>query len=290
VGGRPTEAGTARAVREAVAAHPGAPWLVSIALAGETGERDIALVTILSALPWIVGAPLVGVLVDRVDRRRAIMAGNGARCALIGALAVLVVTDDVRIWHVHLLSLSLPLFESMVDSAALPLIKRIVPDDRLETANSRLCTARILSEDVIGAPVAGLLLAAAATVPFFIDSATFLAAALLVMLVPGTAREESPDRGPGAPGQRSTSLTGQLPLEAALEFAGGGEGLEHELHGVAVGPRNHGVHWTPVGTAVIRSFDDRRPTRPGDAVGTDCCLPSVNTIPSGRNGHYRPVA
>ncbi|MFF9501209.1 hypothetical protein [Streptomyces sp. NPDC014656] len=30
-------------------------------------------------------------------------------------------------------------------------------------------------------------------------------------------------------------------------------------------------------------------TCPGDAGGVGCCLPSVNTAPSGRNGHYPPV-
>ncbi|KMS84618.1 MFS transporter, partial [Streptomyces regensis] len=73
---------------------------VAFPLLAATVTRDPVLIAGLSAaqfLPWLLLAVLAGALLDRVDRRKAIVLANTARAAAIGGMAVLVLTGSASI-------------------------------------------------------------------------------------------------------------------------------------------------------------------------------------------------
>jgi hypothetical protein len=54
--------------------------------------------------------------------------------------------------------------ETVYDTAAQSILPQIVPRDRLDAANSRLFAVELTSHEFVGPPLAGLLVAAGATV------------------------------------------------------------------------------------------------------------------------------
>src|SRR4051812_27495815 len=78
-------------------------WILGVGLAYAvydlTGSTLASAMTVLAAyLPQVVAGPLAGVLVDRWDRRRTMVAANLVMAA--GLAPLLLVTDADRVWLV----------------------------------------------------------------------------------------------------------------------------------------------------------------------------------------------
>ena len=158
---------------------------VALPLLAVTLTRDpllIAGVTALTSLPWLLIGPVSGAVVDRVDRRRLIVVVQLCRGVIAALFAVTVATGTVTIWLLYAAAAAIAVGETLADSAAQAAVPRLARADQLETANARLISAEMVTE-IVSTPIGGALFAIAAAAPFFIDAATYLAAALLVWLV-----------------------------------------------------------------------------------------------------------
>ncbi|MFF1447837.1 MFS transporter [Streptomyces sp. NPDC058274] len=155
---------------------------------------DITLVAVFASLPGLLLGPLAGVAVDRFDRRRVIAIANALRTIPILVFACLVHAGKIELSYIYALAILLPVFEVFVDSAAPPLMSELLPEHLLEKGNSRIFIARMVSQDVLGSPVAGFLIGVSASLPFFVNGATFAGATILILLLRGPA----PSPGPGA--------------------------------------------------------------------------------------------
>ncbi len=80
--------------------------------------------------------------------------------------------------------------ETLFDNASQAILPSLVDRDDLAKANGRLQGAEVVTNQFVGPPLGGLLFAAAAATPFLLDGASFLAAAVLVALIPGSFRPE----------------------------------------------------------------------------------------------------
>jgi len=174
--------------------------------------RAIAGVMLALGLPWLVFALLAGALVDRWDRRVVMVVADLIRGALVGGLALAVATDNHSMAMLYGVGFCLGMAETMFDNASQTILPSIVTDEQLlPRANGRLYAAETVTNQFIGPPLGGLLVAAAAAVPFWLDAASFLAASALVASIPGRFRGR-----PAAGGDEQTSRS--LPAEI-------GEGL-----------------------------------------------------------------
>ncbi|WP_256104050.1 MFS transporter [Streptomyces sp. ODS05-4] len=172
---------------------------------------DISLVTLFSFLPGMVLGPLVGVLVDRFDRRRVVALADALRSLPILLFALVVCAGEVRLLHVYVLAAVLPVLELLEDSAARPLMAELLPERALERGNARLGSARMVAQDVLGSPAAGFLMAVSASLPFFVNGATFVGATILVLLVKRRPRSAGGDVSPAAGnGVRGKSVRAEL--------------------------------------------------------------------------------
>ena len=112
-------------------------------------------------IPWLLFALPVGVLVDSVDRRFAMLAANGLRVAVLLALSAVVVLDVGSIWSLYVAAFMLGAAETIYDTAAQSLLPSVVGRESLERANGRLSAAEITSNLFAGPPLGGLLVATA---------------------------------------------------------------------------------------------------------------------------------
>jgi MFS family permease len=169
------------------------PWLATVL------TRDPALiagVAVATRLPWLLFSLHAGVVVDRSDRRRLMWSMNVARAVITAAVVALILTGAMTIPALYAAALLLGCAEVLYDNAAQTIMPRLVPADRLERANGNLWGAETVTNQFIGPPLGGALLAVGLAVPFVLDTVSFAAAALLVFLIRGSFRA-SPAAGTG---------------------------------------------------------------------------------------------
>ena len=180
---------------------------VALPLLATTLTRDPVLIAGLSAtqfLPWLLFAAVAGALVDRIDRRRAMIVANTARAVAVGALAVLVAAGGMTIWLVYLTALIIGTAETIADSAANALIPAVVGEGSLDAANSKLQACEIVGQTFLGGPVGSLTFALFAAFPFILNSAGFAIAAAVLLGLAGTYR------GQAEPAVRTAKLRTEL--------------------------------------------------------------------------------
>jgi MFS family permease len=148
-----------------------------------SSPADVALVSVAVGLPWLLFGLVVGVIVDRVQRARLMALVQAARAAVGGALVVTVATGRLTIPLLVLLVFLLCTCEVLYDVAAHAVLPAIVDRARLQWANGRLITAEVVAFEFAGPALGGMLFAVAAALPFAVDAATFLASAVLLLMV-----------------------------------------------------------------------------------------------------------
>jgi MFS family permease len=135
---------------------------------------------------------LGGAIADRVPRRRIILASDLASGAVIGAVALLSATRELRLEHLYLASAVLGAARSFFVPAIEALVPEIVPRDVLQAANSIRGLSRQLG--LLGGPLIGGLLVAFAGLPvaFGVDALTFFVSFGALWLARPPRREPPP--------------------------------------------------------------------------------------------------
>jgi MFS family permease len=157
----------------------------------------VAIATAFTMLPWLVFGLVGGAIVDRYDRRTLIVAGQIVRGLGVAALAVAVQTDRVELWSIYTVAFIIGAGEVIVDTSAQAAIPLLAPSEPggLELANSRMASAELVTNEVVGVPIGAALFAAAAVLPFAIDAASYLVGALLVAVVATPLQGVRPSSG-----------------------------------------------------------------------------------------------
>lgn len=153
------------------------PWFVYQSTGSALGTGAVFAIY---TLPWVLFGAFAGVTVDRLDKRRLMIAMDLLRAALVLSVP-LVATRSLP--AVFALAFAIASAGVLFDPAKMAILPEIVPSGRLLRANSLLSVGENLTE-IVGWVFAGLLLAAVSTsAAFQLDAATFAvsAAALLLM-------------------------------------------------------------------------------------------------------------
>jgi MFS family permease len=156
----------------------------------------VSATTGVAMLPWLLFALPAGVLVDRVDRRRLMVAVDWARAGAMGVLAVAILGGWSSIVLLDLVLFLVNTGETAFEPAAQSMVPAVVPRDQLERANGWLIGGLTLTRFMIAGPLGGFLFVVAASIPFFANAGTYAASAVLLGLVSGTYRATRPGQAP----------------------------------------------------------------------------------------------
>jgi MFS family permease len=163
-------------------------WLYNVALLAFVYERTgsptwLAFTTAARILPIVVLGPLGGVLADRHDRRRLIIASDLACAALMVALAG-VVAFGLPVVLAPLLAAAATLASAAHPPAVAASTPRLVDAADLQRANA--ARSAIGQGAVVVGPAVGAVLLAVSSpaVAIFANAATFLASAAVVAAIP----------------------------------------------------------------------------------------------------------
>jgi MFS family permease len=163
----------------------GQDWLV-LQLSGDSGVA-LGVTTALQFGPTLLFSFYGGVLADRYDKRRMLLATQAVMGLLALGLGLLVAGDSVALWHVYVLSAALGVVSSLDTPARQSFVSEMVGPEHLANAVSLNSTA-FNAARLIGPAVAGGLIAASGgstAVAFLVNAGSFATtiAALLCMRV-----------------------------------------------------------------------------------------------------------
>ncbi len=155
-------------------------------------ELSISFVGVAAALPWLLLSLPIGVLVDRIDHRILMVRADTFRCAVIGALTIVVAAGRAEVWMLWIAAGCLGVAEVFFDNASQALVPSIVPVEQLEKANGRRFAAEVAANSFVGTLIGSLLFVAALWLPFGVDATSFAIAAVLVFTIQLSAKQPPP--------------------------------------------------------------------------------------------------
>lgn len=187
------------------------PWLAS---AVTRNAFLIGLIAVAQRLPWLIFTLPAGVMTDRLDRRRIMIAMDIGRAAVTLGVAFAVLarqdvlpapadvaaglelaTDGTLYMVVLVASLVFGFAEVLRDNAAQTILPAIVEPEGLEKANGQMWGIELVANSFVGPPLGSILIGLAFALPFFFDAGTFAVAAVMVWLISGTFRADGAGTG-----------------------------------------------------------------------------------------------
>ena len=144
----------------------------------------IGLLSALGLLPWLFFAIPIGALVDRIDKRRALVLGNFGRSVLALFVAFSISEEFINIWILLGCVFLFGVCEVLVDTTAQSVLPQILDKSNFERGNSRLQISEVIVAQFVGSPLSGFLYAIAIALPFYFSTTGFFIAALLLALFP----------------------------------------------------------------------------------------------------------
>jgi MFS family permease len=133
--------------------------------------------------PMALVSPLAGVLVDRWDRKRTMVASD-----LLRAVLVLGLLRAEELWQINLIFVGLSVISSFFMPAQSVTVRTLVPASGLMTANALMSQAFQVTQIATPALAGWLVDSAGPAFCFWFDSATFLFSALMISLLPAAQK------------------------------------------------------------------------------------------------------
>jgi MFS transporter, DHA1 family, staphyloferrin A biosynthesis exporter len=141
----------------------------------------VGIVTFAAGLPFIVIAPLGGSLIDRLDRRRLMLACQALAILLAAALAIDVISGFVQAWHLPLAAFLNGSLQALLAPTQQSLVPALVPRADLTNAIGLMSAGQNMTR-VVGPSLAGVVIAALGVGPTFLMQALGLAVSFVLVL------------------------------------------------------------------------------------------------------------
>lgn len=158
----------------------------------ETGSvTQLSLVLLASQVPQLVVTPFAGALVDRWDRRRAMLLADTGAGASTLVIATLLLADSLEIWHLYPLLGVASVFQAFQWPAYSAATTLLVPKEQYGRAAGMVQLAEAVSQVIAPAIAGAVLTLAGLSAVILIDVVTFLVAVVTLLAVRFPAPEVS---------------------------------------------------------------------------------------------------
>lgn len=146
-------------------------------------------------VPYLLFGLVIGAWVDRVDRKRLMIAADLGRCAAIASIPLVAYAGILSVWWIYAATFISACLTIAFDSSEFAAIPSLVSSDDLVAANGRIM-ASYQTAQIAGPLLAGLLVAVVRIEDIlFVDAASFLVSAVsLVSISRGFNATEAPQR------------------------------------------------------------------------------------------------
>jgi predicted MFS family arabinose efflux permease len=160
-------------------------------------------------LPGVLLGPILGVYIDRWDRRRTLLATNIVQGVVVAALSGIVLAGEANLTVLFLLVLMLGTGTNVVRVATGAYVPSVVAVEDLPPANGLLSLGSSMNQ-IVGLSLGGIFVALfGVALPIEYDALSFFAAAVLIALIP---------RSPTASTASDASLGFRAELAEGFDF------------------------------------------------------------------------
>jgi MFS family permease len=218
----------------------------------ETGSAAFAgIVGAAGSVGMLVTMLIGGALADRYSRRVILTVGPLLEALAVGTVVFAVATHHVTVVHVASVGFIQGVLSGLTSGAVRPAMRRIVPAGQLPTAFAQL-QGRSMAIRLAGPPSGGFLFSIARWVPFLVDTLSFLASTIGVLLI---RRPLGPDAADPTESASAAPTTSAAPKSA--DPANDGAKRESIVASIAAGLRfirgNAYLRYLTVWTAVMNA-------------------------------------
>lgn len=155
----------------------------------------MSMVGVAWTLPLVLFVLIGGVVTDRFDRRKVMIASDVMRGTAVAGLSILSLTGAIELWHVFALVALYGSGEAFFGPALGAIVPQVVPKDKLVEANALDSLVDPLCFRLIGPATGGWLVAAFGSgTAFAIDAMTFVVSATAISLMRPLPREREEER------------------------------------------------------------------------------------------------
>lgn len=193
-----------------------------LALTLSPSPAAISAVAAATTLPWLLVALPAGALVDRLDPAAVIAWANAGRAVTAALLVAAVVSHRETIPLLCVVGFLMTTGETFADSAGQSLLVRLVPPERLETANARFVGSENIGLDLIGPLAAGGLFVVAHWLPFAFAAGVFLVTSSAMLTMRGHRPEDPVGSSAGVSGVDTAGSSTDRPGPAGPAVDGAG--------------------------------------------------------------------
>jgi MFS family permease len=161
----------------------------------------LSIVGVAMTVPQIGFLLLGGVVSDRFDRRRVMIAADALRAVSVGVLGFLSISGGLELWHVMVVAAVFGAGTAFFGPAFDAIVPQLVPGGELNQANSLDQFIRPAAARMIGPALGGWLVAAWGGRPgfaFLMNATTFVVSIACVALMRSHARGRTPESASGA--------------------------------------------------------------------------------------------
>jgi Transmembrane secretion effector len=153
----------------------------------------LAVVGVAETIPIVAFVLVGGVVTDRFERRKVLIASSVLRGTCVGLLGVLALTETIALWHIFVIAVFFGAGQAFQGPAAGAIVPDLVPRHLLVQANSLSLFVRQTAFALVGPAVGGLVVHQFGTgTAFLVDAATFAFAILMLALLhPQAAKAQS---------------------------------------------------------------------------------------------------
>jgi len=158
----------------------------------------LSMVGIAMSVPNIVLLLIGGVVSDRFDRRKVMMAADLVRGIAVGVFGVLSLAGALQLWHIMVIAAFFGAGTAFFGPAFDAIVPELVPPELLTQANSLDQFVRPVAWRMLGPAIGGWIIAASGDRvggAFLVDAATFGVSVVCLLLMRAHAVERDGDGG-----------------------------------------------------------------------------------------------
>ena len=160
-----------------------------LVLAFTHSPSQAGIVGFAAFLPVALFSLLAGVVADRWNRKRVMLAAYAVQAVAVGALAAAILMDDLSIWLVAGVAFVEGTAASFFSIASTGAMRAVVPPRQMPTAAGAL-QARMAIVRLAGPPLGGALFGIARALPFVVDAISYLFSVATVVAMRTPFQEE----------------------------------------------------------------------------------------------------
>jgi MFS family permease len=178
------------------------PFIAAVLLGASPGE--VGLLVTVDFLPFLLFTLPAGVWVDRLSRKRILVAADIGRAIMLVSIPIAYVLGALTIWQLYVVGFVNGIFTVFFDVADQSYLPTVLERDELVDGNSKLQISASAAQ-ILGQPFGGGIVALlTAPIAIFVDAISFIGSAVLIFSI---RRPEAPiDARTGAGASEATAV------------------------------------------------------------------------------------